>query len=253
MTHPILFVHGMYLNGESWDPWVERASARGIHSSAPSWPFHEGRPAELRADVRPGLGKLTFGDVVAFLKALIDGMPHPPHLVGHSIGGLAVQKLLADGYGRSGVAISPAPPPGVISYSPHFLRANWPHINPLAGDRPIIMTRERFRYTFANTMPAADSDAACDRFTVPESRNVPRSTLTSQARIDFRKPHPPLLVLTGDADHLTPPGMVRRNAAAYSEPVECEVYTGRGHFICNEPGWEQVADRAFDWITSIDS
>jgi hypothetical protein len=39
----------------------------------------------------------------------------------------------------------------------------------------------------------AASDEAFERYVVPESRNVPRSTLTRQGRIDFRADHPPML------------------------------------------------------------
>jgi alpha-beta hydrolase superfamily lysophospholipase len=35
----IVFVHGMYMNAASWEPWVERARARGFEAVAPSWPF----------------------------------------------------------------------------------------------------------------------------------------------------------------------------------------------------------------------
>jgi len=244
----IVFVHGMYLNGLSWAPWIERARERGFEAIAPSWPFHEGEPARLRETSDPGLGHLTFGDVVASMKAVIDALPERPVLVGHSIGGLATQKLLADGYARAAVAISSAPPQGVLSLAPDFFRANWPHINPFAGSRPIRMTKARFHYTFATTMTRAESDAAFDELVVPESRNVPRSTLTSQAHIDFTADHAPLLMLAGDTDHLTPEALVRRNAARYRHPVPVRTFTGRAHFICNQPGWEEVADASFDFL-----
>ena len=251
MTSVIVFVHGMYLNGESWRPWIDAAAARGHEAVAPSWPFHDGDPAELRTSIRPGLGRLTFGTVVDYLKTVIDGLDEPPVLVGHSIGGLAVQKLLHDGYGWAAVSISSAPPQGVLTLAPDFFRANWPHVNPFAGSRPIEMTPERFHWTFCTTMNRTESDAAFDRYVVPESRNVPRSTLTRQAHIDFRAPHPPLLMLTGDTDHLTPEHLVRRNAARYEQPVDVRVFGRRSHFICNQPGWEEVADAALDWIGTL--
>jgi pimeloyl-ACP methyl ester carboxylesterase len=247
----LVFVHGMYMNGASWQPWVEPASAAGHRCHAPSWPFHEGEPADLRARPAAGLGALTFGAVTDHLKAFLDTLPERPVLIGHSIGGLLVQKLVNDGYGLAGVSISSAPPRGVLSLDPHFFRANWPHLNPFAGNRPILMTPERFHYTFCNTMTAAESLSAFEQYVVPESRNVPRSTLTAQGRIDFGRPHPPLLFVTGDSDHLTPPAMVRRNSRAYrptAGTVEFTPFAGRSHFICNQDGWQEVADHVLTWV-----
>ena len=251
MTKHVMFIHGMYMNGSSWDPWVTFAQKRGYETSAPSWPYHEGKPAELRATVPAGLGRLTFGAVVDHLKTLIDALPERPVLVGHSIGGLAVQKLVNDGYASAGVSISSAPPAGVISFDPVFFRANWPHINPFAGAKPVTMTPERFHFTFCNTMTRAESDAAFERYVVPESRNVPRSTLGSQGRVDFAADHVPLLMFAGDTDHLTPAAMIHANARKYRQAVEVRDFAHRSHFICNQDGWDEVAGAAFDWIDAL--
>ena len=56
-----------------------------------------------------------------------------------------MQKLVDLGLARAGVAISPAPPQGVLAAPPTFLRANFPHVNPFAGNRPASrMTADRF-------------------------------------------------------------------------------------------------------------
>jgi pimeloyl-ACP methyl ester carboxylesterase len=253
MPAPIVFVHGMYLNGRSWQPWVDRCTARGHTCHAPSWPYHDGEPKELRERVDPALGRLTFGAVTEFLRGFLDTLPEPPVLIGHSIGGLQVQKLVNEGRARAGVAISSAPARGVLSFDPHFFRANFPHVNPLAGNRPVVMTPRRFHYTFGNTMTRQASDELLDRYAVPESRNVPRSTLTGQGAVDFRRAHAPLLFIGGDRDHLTPLAMVRRNAAAYRRSegvVAFHAFTGRSHAICNQDGWEEVADYALDWLAA---
>ena len=252
MTTPLVFIHGMYLNAASWADWLPLAATRGYDPQALSWPFHEGEPATLRRNIDPGLGHLTFGDVVASLAARIAELPERPVLIGHSVGGAAVQKLVDLGLARAGVAISPAPPQGVLAASPTFLRANFPHVNPFAGNRPIVMTADRFAYTFGNTMPRAASDAAFERLVVPESRNVPRSLLTRQARIDPAALHVPLLMIGGDSDHLVPLPLVKRNAARYRDPVDVRVIDDRGHFLCNEDGWERVAGVAFDWLNTAD-
>ena len=250
----IVFVHGMYMNAASWLPWVGRAEDRGYQCHAVSWPYHDGPPAELRAKPAPALGSLTFGEVVDHYKSFIAELPRRPIVIGHSIGGLITQKLVNDGYASAGVVISSAPPQGVVSFDPNFFRANFPHVNPFAGNRPVIMTPSRFHYAFANTLSRQASDAGFEAYVVPESRNVPRSTLTKQARIEFKTDHVPLLFMTGDSDHLTPLAMVRANSARYAPStglLEFTEFPNRSHFICNEPGWEDVADHAFEWLARL--
>jgi pimeloyl-ACP methyl ester carboxylesterase len=142
----------------------------------------------------------------------------------------------------------------VLSFDPHFFRANFPHVNPLAGNRPVIMTKKRFHYTFANTMTRQASDEAFETYVVPESRNVPRSTLTKQGRVDFRRPHVPLLLIAAERDHLTPASLIRRNAKAYKASdgiLDFRQFPGRSHFICNQSGWEEVADYTLAWLRRL--
>jgi pimeloyl-ACP methyl ester carboxylesterase len=253
LSRIVVFIHGMYLGGSSWQPWINRAASQGRDYTchAPSWPYHDGAPEQLRAAMDPALGTLTFGQIIDYYKEIIDALREKPVLVGHSVGGLVVQKLINGGYGMAGVAVSPATPRGVLAFGPNFLRANFPHLNPLAGNRPIRMTARRFHYAFGNTMTRADSDAAFEAYTVPESRNVPRSTLTRQAAIDFTKPHPPMLIITADKDHLTPRAMIKRNVRKYppaAGTLDFAEFRGRSHLLCGQTGWEEVADHVFAWI-----
>jgi pimeloyl-ACP methyl ester carboxylesterase len=247
----LLFAHGMYMNAKSWEHWVERAEAAGFEPLAPSWPYHDGEPAELRRHIDPQLGRLTFGRVVQHYVEVIGTLAEPPLVIGHSVGGLVVQRLVNGGLVRAGVAISSAPPLGVISLDPHFFRANLPHVNPFAGNRPVVMTPERFHYTFCNTMSREASDRAFEEYVVPESRNVPRGTLTRSGRIQFRRQHVPLLMIAGDTDHLCPLPAVRRNARRYRRSAgltRFQAFPGRSHFISNQEGWEEVADASFDFL-----
>src|SRR5450759_3171619 len=109
MAPHVIFIHGMYLNGQSWKPWVERFTSAGFSCSTPSWPHHDGDPRILRSEVDPDLGALTFGALTEHFKALIDALPECPILVGHSIGGLLVQRLVNDGFARAGEAVVDQP------------------------------------------------------------------------------------------------------------------------------------------------
>ncbi len=34
----VVFIHGLWIYGSSWDPWLDLFSARGYAPSAPGWP-----------------------------------------------------------------------------------------------------------------------------------------------------------------------------------------------------------------------
>jgi predicted esterase len=102
-------------------------------------------------------------------------------------------------------------------------------------------------------MDQTDSDAAFDRYVVPESRRVPQSILTKQGKIQFKKAHAPLLFLTGENDNLIPLALVKRNVKAYRKSegvVDFQAFKNRSHFICNQDGWEEIADKGFTWLSS---
>jgi pimeloyl-ACP methyl ester carboxylesterase len=180
----------------------------------------------------------------------IKALDEKPILIGHSMGGLIVQLLLQRDLAAAGVAIDSAPPMGVFTIKWSFLKANWPHITPFVSlSSPIDMTFERFQYTFVNTLPLAEQRAAYDRYVVPESRRIPRESLT--AKIDFKNTHSPLLLIAGSADNLIPASLNRSNHAKYRKShsvTDFKEFQGRTHFIVGQKGWEEVADYVLGWV-----
>ncbi len=247
----VVFVHGMYMTPLCWEQWVERFQSKGYRSLAPAWPGRD-QPIEVLRQRHPDpqLGQLTLSKVLDSLAGTIKQLNEKPIVIGHSMGGLIVQLLLNRELAAAAVAIDSAPPFGVFTMKWPFLKSNWPHISPFAAqDKPIAMTFERFQYTFVNTLPLAEQRAAYERYVVPESRRVPRESLT--ARIDFKKPHAPLLLIAGSADHIIPASLNRSNYAKYrSSPsvTDFKEFAGRTHFIVGQAGWEEVADYVLGWL-----
>ena len=170
--------------------------------------------------------------------------------MGHSMGGLIVQLLLQRDLVAAGVAIDSAPPLGVFTTKLSFLKSNWPHITPFVSQSsPIEMSFERFQYAFVNTLPLAEQRAAYDRYVVPESRRVPRNSLT--ARVDFKKPHSPLLLIAGSADNIIPASLNKSNYAKYKQShsvTDFKEFAGRTHFIIGQKNWEEIADYVLVWF-----
>lgn len=250
MKAPLLFIHGMFLSGRSWAPWVKRFTADGYVCEAPSWPGREGDAAKLRSAPPAVLRTLTLTQVVDQYAAACRASAEKPIVIGHSMGGLVAQILLSRGLARLGVAIDSAPPQGVRSFAFSHLRANAPVLFP--GSAPIVPTLASWRYSFWHTGSEAEVGAAFETEVVPESRLVGRGPLGPEAAIDFKAPRPPLLMVAGAQDHIIPPSLNRANAARYAQdvaPTELVELPGRTHYLCGQPGWEEVADRVAKWVT----
>jgi len=249
----VVFIHGMYMTPLCWEHWVETFRSRGYQCLAPTWPGRYKPVETLRKNhPDPELGKLTLSAVIESLAAFIKTLDEKPILIGHSMGGLMVQLLLQKDIAAAGVAIDSAPPAGVFTTKGSFLKSNWPHITPFVSlNNPIEMSFERFQYTFVNTLPLEEQRAAYDRYVVPESRRVPRESLGSIARIDFKKPHVPLLFVAGSADHVIPASLNQTNYDKYkqsSSVTSFKEFAGRTHFIIGQKGWEEVAAFIIVWL-----
>src|SRR5206468_8453837 len=89
--NPIVFVHGLWLHAESWNPWVQLFREKGYQATAASWPGD----AETTEATRKNAGALA-GFGVAEIADHIAGQMKgsKPIVIGHSLGGLLVQNLL---------------------------------------------------------------------------------------------------------------------------------------------------------------
>jgi pimeloyl-ACP methyl ester carboxylesterase len=247
----IVFIHGMYMIPLAWEKWMAYFEGKGYTCFAPAWPDRD-QPVEILRQkcLSPELGKLSLNGVVQTYTEFIESLPEKPILIGHSMGGLIVQLLLQKNLATAGVAIDSAPPMGVLTPKWSFLRSNFPHITPFVSlDNPVRMSFRRFQYTFVNGLPLAEQEAAYDRYVVPESRRIPRESLT--ARIDFNKPHPPLLLIAGSNDHLIPASLSRTIYKRYKSSPSVtffKEFPGRTHYIIGQKNWEEVANYILSWF-----
>jgi alpha-beta hydrolase superfamily lysophospholipase len=255
-TKTIVLIHGMFMNPLCWEKWIPYYQAKGYKVFAPAWPGRDKSVEELRrAHPDPELPKLKLNNVVDHIANFIQGLNEKPAIIGHSMGGLVVQLLLQRDLAVAGVAIDPAPPAGVFTTAFSFLKANFPAINPFLLSQPMMMTFEQFQYAFVNTLPLDEQRAAYDRYAIPESRGIPTSsTVGGAGKIDFRKPHPPLLITAGEKDHIVPASLNKSNFNKYrasSSLTEFKEFAGRDHFLIGEKGWEEVADTSLAWIEKV--
>jgi pimeloyl-ACP methyl ester carboxylesterase len=250
----IVFIHGLFMNPVSWNKWVKFYEDRNYICHTPSYPYHEGNPDKLRQDINQSLGQVTLGQVVGSLSVFIDSLPEKPVLIGHSMGGLVVQKLIEMDKGIAGICIDPAPPQGIISLKWSFLKANLPTINPFRGNSVCLPDVTWFHYAFCNTMSYEETEMEYKKYLVPESRNIARTSTGIDGKIDFRKQHKPLMIIAGEKDNIVPASLIRRNFKAYRDKnsrIDFREFADRTHYICGQKGWEEVATFINSWIEAL--
>ena len=166
----VVFIHGLWLHASSWTPWAELFQASGYDPHAPGWPGTSDTVEETRSHADQVAGK-GIDDVVDHYAEIIRGLDAPPIVIGHSFGGLIVQRLLGQDLAAAGVAIDPAPIKGVLYLPPSALRvASIALRNPANRNKAISLTPEQFRYGFANALPAQESADLYQRWTVTDLR-----------------------------------------------------------------------------------
>ena len=248
MSNTIIFIHGMFQNNVSWDPWVTYFTEKGYKCIAESWPLHEGNPADLRRNPPEGLGDLRLEEVVAKYKAIAHREGGNAILIGHSVGGLIVQLLINKGLGSAGVCISSVAPNRMLAFDWGFFKNSVAITNPFKGDEPFYKTPDDFYKTFGNAMAREASDAAFERTATHDSRNILRDCMLGPGDLDLELTTKRLLFIGAEKDEIIPPGLNQRNSEAYSGNLGTfKEYPNRGHFICGQPGWEEIAEYIAAW------
>jgi pimeloyl-ACP methyl ester carboxylesterase len=251
MSKTIMLIHGAWLNAKSWEGFKARYEAQGYTVVAPSWPYDDREPADLRADPDPRLARLSQRQIIAHYAEIIRSLPEEPILIGHSLGGVIVQHLLDMGLGVAGVAIDPAPTPGV-PLGPHAIWSALPVFgDPFSWLKSKTMSRNFFKNRFAQTAPRDQADALYDRYIVPTPGRVYWNGVIGALKINWKNPkRAPLLLIGGELDLIADASMTRKIFAKQKQApaiTEYKEFAGRSHWTGIDKGWEQVADYALGW------
>jgi pimeloyl-ACP methyl ester carboxylesterase len=248
---PVVFVHGLLVNGELWTGVAEALAARGVRSYAPDLPLGAHRtPLEPTADLTPrGVARL----IIAFLEALdLTDVT----LVGNDTGGALCQFLIDTDQSRIGRLVLtncdafdqfPPPPfgllvkagrrPGRIRVMMATMLPTWVRHSVLGFGglvaKPLDAALTRRWITPALTDAGVRRDAAKFMRTI-----APDELLDVSTRLDrFTKP---VLLIWGASDRFFKLSLARRIVAAFPNARLVEVAGGRTFLPLDEP--QRVAD-----------
>lgn len=252
----IVFLTGAFVSSSCWDEWRAFFTSYGYHCLAPAWPHKDAPAPELRRRQPDAqVAAMRLSQLTEYYADFVGQLPEKPILIGHSMGGLLTQLLLQRDLAAAGVAIHSVPPQGVITFKWSFYRSVW---GPLGYFTPVaqsfLMSFSQWQYAFTNGMPLAAQRAAYEQFAVPESKHVSRDGLTAAAKIDFRRPHAPLLLLAGSTDHIIPASLNYSNYRRYQHAGSVTAYRelpGRNHFVLGQPTWREDALCVLAWLQQL--
>ena len=258
---PLLLIHGAWLSARSWERFEEFFERRGYAASAPEWPRKDGDVEELREN-EEALAGLGLGEIVDHYEQLIRGLDASPVLVGHSFGGLIVELLLDRGLGRAGVALSPAPPKGILLLPFSSLKAASPALaHPSRWHGTVPLTLEEFTYGFVNTYAPEEAAAAYERYAVPETGQIfyeagfANFHLHPPTELQFKNgDRAPLLIVGAEKDHTVPASVSAAQYRKYEKsPARTEYleFEGRPHLFVVGEGWEEVAEAIDGWLGKV--
>jgi alpha-beta hydrolase superfamily lysophospholipase len=178
--------------------------------------------------------------------------PAPPVLVGHSNGGLVVQKYLETHSAPAAVLLASVPSSGLLWPTLNSARQHpWQFLvaNLTLSLYPLVSTPALARATFFSpSMPIEQVRAY-------HARMTDESFLAFLDGMLFNRPRPalvktPLLVLGAANDRLIDSPRVRATARAYG--TQAELFPNMNHGMMLEAGWEAVASRMLEWMNEKD-
>jgi pimeloyl-ACP methyl ester carboxylesterase len=239
----ILFVHGMWHAAWCWaEHFLPYFAQHGYASCALSLRGHGGSEGRKR------LRWTSLADYVSDVGQVVGEMERPPVLVGHSMGGMIVQKYLESNGAPAAVLLASAPPSGLIPATLRFALRHplaFVKVNLTLSMFPVICTPILAQEAlFSADMPA-------DKVRGYFSRLQDESYRAYLDMMGLSLPRPkrvrrPILVLGAADDRLISPSEVEATARAYG--TQAEVFAQMGHDMMLEAGWQGVAARILDWL-----
>ncbi len=244
---PLLFVHGAHAGAWCWDehflPWF---AAKGYDCYALSLRGH-GRSRGKRSLHFHGLS-----DYVRDLCRAIEPMAEPPVVIGHSMGGMVIQKYLEDHSLPGAVLMASVPPSGLVASVLRLLTTDPELFNRISlmhgGSASREDLRGASRAVFSDNL---DSDLVArygGRMQGESQRALMDMTFLNLARP--HRVHPcPMLVLGAADDALFSADEVRQTADAYD--ADYLMVDGLAHAMMLEGDWIRAAKPLHAWLQRL--
>lgn len=112
----------------------------------------------------------------------------------------------------------------------------------------------KWKYAFANGMHYELQKELYYKYATPESKGVVRDAFKWVAKINFKKPHAPLLFISGSKDRMIPASLNYCNYQEYAIGVSITNYKnfrGSNHLVFGHPAWIEIAEFIVGWLQGV--
>lgn len=229
----LLFVHGMLSNADVWNPIINYFNKRDFLCKA--------------INLKEGLNlkKVHFQDYVDKVKTIATKQDI---VIGHSMGGLIVQKVAEEAEIKAGVAICSAAPKGV-KYRNDIVLSSALYAPQVIMGMPF---KQDYRYIRKYNLNGIEEEKARNIYKKLEKQSaiVTYELGLNRIAVNEKKVKCPLFFIGTRQDRISPPELIKRLADKYH--AECKLYDGCHHFFCND-NWQEITEGIYNFIIRLRS
>ena len=227
----LIFIHGMLANADVWNPIINYFNDRNFSCKA--------------VNLKEGLNlrKVHFQDYINKVK---DIATEDDIVIGHSMGGLIVQKVAEEVDIKGGIAVCSAAPKGVKYRSDIVLSSAKYAPQVIMG----IPFKQDYRYIRKYNLNGIEEEKARNIYKKLEKQSaiVTYELGMNRIAVNEKKVKCPLFFIGTRQDRISPPELIKRLADKYH--AEYILYDGCHHFFSNE-NWGEITEGIHNFITKI--
>lgn len=239
---PLLFVHGTGHAAWCWDEnFLPFFAEKGFSSYAVSLRGHG------KSEGQDKLKWTSVSDYVYDVHQTASELAQTPVVIGHSLGGLVVQKYLEKHKAPAGILVAPSPSEGMF----------WSGFK-IQMQNPLLMAKVTFKQDYAvmfstpklakKFLFSADAD---DSKIAKYVECFGKESYRAALEMIYNLPKPkniktPLLVVGAENDGLIAPKKIEKTARVFS--ADCQIFPDMAHDMMIERNWQMVADYMIEWL-----
>lgn len=239
---PVLFIHGAWHGAWCWEEYfLPYFAAQGYDAYALSLRGHG------NSEGREGLRWWSISDYVDDVSQIVGQMPEIPVLVGHSMGGLIVQKYLQSHSVPAAVLLAPVPTTGAMMTTLKIAKRHfWAYLKAISTMSlyPVIGTPELARETFfSENISTSRLETYYKRLQDESFRGFLDMIFCLPKP---RKVHVPILLVGAMNDMIFSQRQMEATAKAYNS--KAQMLSNTAHDVMLEHRWQDAADIILNWL-----